>query len=86
MCKTFSYKRSRLIEIFGFTEQEYFTFGLGYSLTLERNQINNVTFRKDGAAVAKTFSEKTSCYAEKFKPTFDNQQLVADQMLEEKST
>ena len=44
------YNRIRIINIFGFADQDTITYGLGYNLTLERDTNNSVIYRT--AAVA----------------------------------
>ena len=39
------YSRIRLIDIFGFADQDKITYGLGYNLTLKRNSNNDVIHR-----------------------------------------
>ena len=80
------YNRIRLIDIFGFADQDKITYGLGYNLTLKRNSDNNVIHRANAVANAKVVIKDIAWYIEKYIPNLDNQQLVADQLLSETPT
>ena len=45
--------RMKLTDIFGFADQEKIIHGLGYTLTLKRNNINDVIIRANGVDAAK---------------------------------
>ena len=75
------YNRIRLIDIFGFADQDKITYGLGYNLTLKRNHKDNVIHRANAVANGKVVNKDIACYVEKYTPNLDNQQLVADQLL-----
>ena len=77
------YSRIRLIDIFGFADQDKITYGLGYNLTLKRNNNNDVVHRIAARANAKIVIKDIAWYVEKFTPNIDNQQLVASQLLDE---
>ena len=80
------YSRIRLIDIFGFADQDKITYGLGYNLTLKRNNNNDVIHRLAAIAHAKVVIKDIAWYVEKFTPNLDNQQLIADQLLSETPT
>ena len=44
---------NKLSDAFGFANHEKFTYGLVYTLTLKRNNNNNVAFRGAGVVTAK---------------------------------
>ena len=77
------YSRIRLIDIFGFADQDKITYGLGYNLTLKRNSNNDVIHRANDVANAKIIIKDIAWYVEKFTPNLDNQQLIASQLLDE---
>ena len=80
------YNRIRLIDIFGFADQDKITYGLGYNLTLKRNSNNNIIHRIAAIAHAKVVIKDIAWYVEKFTPNLENQQLIADQLLSETPT
>ena len=75
MKKETFYNRIRLIDIFGFADQEKITYGLGYNLTLKRNSNNDVVHRIAARANAKIVIKDIAWYVEKFTPNIDNQQF-----------
>ena len=77
------YSRIRLIDIFGFADQDKITYGLGYNLTLKRNSNNDVIHRANDVANAKIIIKDIAWYVEKYTPNLDNQQLIASQLLDE---
>ena len=46
--KDYFFVRIRLIDIFGFADQEKITYGLGYQLILKRNTNNDAILRAGG--------------------------------------
>ena len=80
------YNRIRLIDIFGFADQDKITYGLGYNLTLKRNSDNDGIHRANAVANGKMVIKDISWYVEKYTPNLDNQQLIADQLLSETPT
>ena len=80
------YNRIRLIDIFGFADQDKILYGLGFNLTLKRNNNNNVIHRIAARANGKVVIKDIAWYVEKFTPSLDNQQLIASQILTETPT
>ena len=76
----------RSIDIFSFADQDKIRNGIGYFLSLKRDDKSNVSFRDNGVAAAKDVMSDISWFVKIFTPNFDNQQLVADQMLVRIST
>ena len=73
--------RIELTDIFGFADQEKLTYGLGYSLTLKRNNNNDPIIRDNGVDAAKIVI-KDIWYIPHYTPSMENQQLVMDQILD----
>ena len=67
--------------IFVLADQDKITYGLGYILTLKRDNNNIVIYGTAAVAEAKVFTKNTVWYVEKFIPNFDDQQFIADQIL-----
>ena len=78
--------RIRLSDIFGFADQEKITYGLGYSLTLKRNNNNDPIIRDIGVDAAKINIKDISWYIPHYVPSLENQQLVMDQILDKDPT
>ena len=78
--------RIRLSDIFGFADQEKITYGLGYSLTLKRNNNNDPIIRDNGVDAAKINIKDISWYIPHYIPSMENQQLVMDQILDKNPT
>ena len=78
--------RIRLSDIFGFADQEKITFGLGYTLTLKRNNNNDPIIRDNGVDAAKINIKDISWYIPHYIPSMENQQLVMDQILDKDPT
>ena len=78
--------RIRLSDIFGFADQEKITYGLGYSLTLKRNNNNDPIIRDNGVDAAKIVIKDISWYIPHYTPSMENQQLVMDQILDKDPT
>ena len=78
--------RIRLSDIFGFADQEKLTYGLGYSLTLKRNNNNDPIIRDNGVDAAKINIKDISWYIPHYVPSLENQQLVMNQILDKDPT
>ena len=62
------------------------TYGLGYTLTLKRNNNNNPIIRNNGVDGAKINIKDISWYIPHYVPSLENQQLVMDQILDKDPT
>ena len=78
--------RIKLIDLFGFADQEKIPYGLGYTLTLKRNTNNDVIIRGAGVDNAKVVVKDISWYIPHYVPNLENQQLVMDQILNKDPT
>ena len=78
--------RIKLRYLFGFADQEKITYGLGYTLTLNRNSNNDVVFRTNGVDAAKIDIKEIAWYIPHYVPSMENQQLVLNQILNIYST
>ena len=77
--------RINVTDIFGFADQEKIAYGLGYSLTLKRNN-NDSIIRDNGVDAAKINIKDISWYIPHYTPSMENQQLVMDQILDKDPT
>ena len=68
-------------DLFGFADQEKIIYGLGYTLTLKRNNNNDPIIRTAGVEAAKVVVEDISWYIPHWVPNLENQQLVLNQIL-----
>ena len=78
--------RIKLKDLFGFADQEKITYGLGYSLTLKRNNNNDPIIRDNGVDAAKIVIKDISWYIPHYTPSMESQQLVMDQILDKDPT
>ena len=78
--------RIKLKDLFGFADQEKITYGLGYSLTLKRNNNNDPTIRDNAITAAKINIKDISWHIPHYTPSMENQQLVMDQILDKDPT
>ena len=78
--------RIKLKDFFGFADQEKITYGLGYTLTLNRNSSNDPIIRGNGVDAAKVVVRDISWYIPHYIPNLENQQLVMDQLLNKDPT
>ena len=78
--------RIKLEDLFGFADQEKITYGLGYSLTLKRNNNNDPNIKDNGVDAAKINMKDISWYNPHYPPSMENQQLVMDQILDKDPT
>ena len=78
--------RIKLKDLFGFADQEKITYGLGYTLTLKRNNNNDPIIRDNGVDAAKKYIKDISWYIPHYVPSLENQQLVMDQILDKDPT
>ena len=78
--------RIKLKDLFGFADQEKITYGLGYTLTLKRNNNNDAIIRGNGVDAAKVVVKDISWYIPHYIPSIENQQLLMDQLLNKDPT
>ena len=78
--------RIKLTDIFGFADQEKITYGLGYTLTLKRNNNNDPIIKDNGVDPAKINIKDISWFIPHYVPSLENQQLVMDQILDKDPT
>ena len=78
--------RIKLKDLFGFADQEEITYGLGYSLTLKRNNNNDPIIRDNGVDAAKIDIKDIAWYIPHYVPSSENQQLVLNQILDKDPT
>ena len=78
--------RIKLKDLFGFADQEKITYGLGYTLTLKRNNNNDAILRVAGTDAAKISVKDIGWYILHYTPSLENQQLVMDQLLNKDPT
>ena len=78
--------RIKLKDFFGFADQEKITYGLGYTLTLKRNNNNDPIIRDNGVDASKKYIKDISWYIPHYVPNLENQQLVMDQILDKNPT
>ena len=78
--------RIKLRNLFGFADQEKITYGLGYTLTLKRNNIIDAIIRGAAVDAAKVVVKDISWYFPHYVPSLENQQLVLNQILNEDPT
>ena len=76
----------KLIDLFGFADQEKVTYGLGYNLTLKRNNNNDPNMRNNGVDAAKIVIKDIGWYIPHFTPSLENQQVMMDQLLNKDPT
>ena len=72
--------------MFGFADQEKRTYGLGYTLTLKRNTINDAILSGNAVDAAKVVVKYISWYIPHYVPNLENQQLVLNQKLNKDPT
>ena len=78
--------RIKLKDLFGFADQEKITYGLGYSLTLKRNNNNDPIIRDNAITAAKINIKDISWHIPHYTTSMENQQLVMDQILDKDPT
>ena len=78
--------RIKSTDMIGFADQEKITYGLGYSLTLKRNNNNDPIIRDNGVDAAKIVIKDISWYIPHYTPSMEKQQLVMDQILDKDPT
>ena len=71
----------KLTDLFGFAGQEKVTFGLGYTLSLKRNNNNEPNIRAAGVDAAKIVTKDISWYIPHYTPSLENQQIMIDHLL-----
>ena len=76
----------KLTDIFGFADQEKITYGLGYTLTLKRNNNNDPIIRDNAITAAKINIKDISWYIPHYVPSLENQQLVMNQIFDKDPT
>ena len=70
-----------LTDLFGFADQEKVIYGLGYTITLKRNNNNDPIIRGNGVDAAKIFIKDIGWYVPHYTPSLENQQIMIDQLL-----
>ena len=78
--------RIKLKDLFGFADQEKITYGLGYTLTLKRNNNNDAILRSVGGDATKVVIKDIGWYIPHYVPSLENQQFVMDQILNKDPT
>ena len=78
--------RIKLKDLFGFADQEKIIYGLGYTLTLKRNNNNDAILRSVGVDAAKVVIKDIGWYIPHYVPSLENQQFVMDQILNKDPT
>ena len=76
----------KLIDLFGFADQEKVTYGLGYTLTLKRKNNNDTIIRGNGVDAAKIVINDIGWHIPHFTPSLENQQIMMDQLLNKDPT
>ena len=76
----------KLIDLFGFADQEKVTYGLGYTLTLKRNNDNDPIIRGNGVDAAKIDIKDIGWFIPHFTPSLENQQIMMGQLLNKDPT
>ena len=76
----------KLIDLFGFADQEKVTYGLGYTLTLKPNNNNDPIIKGNGVDAAKIVIKDIGWYIPHYTPSIKNQQIVMDQLLNKNPT
>ena len=75
----------KLKDFFGFADQQKRTYGLGYTLTLKRNN-NDGMFHTAAVHAAKVVVKDISSYIPHYVPSIENQQLVVNQIINKDPT
>ena len=78
--------RIKLKDLFEFADQEKITYGLGYSLTLKRNNKNDPIIRDNGVDAAKIDIKDIAWHIPHYVPSMENQPLVLNQILDKDPT
>ena len=78
--------RIKLKDLFGFADQEKTTYGLGYTLTLKRNNNKDPIIGTAAVDAAKVVVKDISWYIPHYVPSIENQQLVLNQILNKDTT
>ena len=71
----------KLIDLLGFADQEKVTYGLGYTLTLKRNNNNDPIIRDNGIDAANIVMKEIGWLIPPYSPRLENQQIKMDQVL-----
>ena len=77
---------TKLVDLFPFADQEKVTYGLGYTHTLKPNNYNDPIIRNNGVDAAKIVIQDIGWYFQHFTPSFENQQVMTDQLLKKDPT
>ena len=72
--------------MFGFAAQDKITYGLGYTLTLKRNNNNDPIIRTAAVGAAKVVVKDISWYIPHYVHNIENQQLVHIQIITKDAT
>ena len=65
----------KLIDLFGFADQEKVTYGLGYTLTLKRNNNNDPIIRTNATDAAKIVIKDIGWYIPHYTPSLKTNNL-----------
>ena len=76
----------KLIDLFGFADQEKVTYGLGYTLTSKRKNNNDLIIRDNGTDAAKIVIKDIGWHIPHYTPSLENQQIMMDQVLNKDPT
>ena len=71
----------KLIDLFGFADQEKVTYGLGYTLTSKRNNNNDPIKRGNGVDTAKIVITDIGWHIPHYTPSLESQQIMMDLLL-----
>ena len=80
------FSRIKLTDLFGFADQEKITYGLGYCLTLKRNNNNDPIIRTAATDAAKVVIKDVCWYIPHYTPSAPNQKTVMEQSLNKEPT
>ena len=76
----------KLTDLFGFADKEKVTYGLGYTLFLKRNKINDPIMKGNGVDAAKIVIKDIGWHIPHFTPSLENQQTMTYQLLNKNPT
>ena len=76
----------KVIDLFGFADQDKVTYGLGYTLTLKRDVNNDPFIGENGADAAKYVIKDIGWNIPHFTPSLESQQSLVDQLLKRDPT
>ena len=71
-----------MTHLFGVADQEKLTYGLGYTVTLKRNNNNDPIIRANTTDAAKIDVKLIAWYIPHYTPSMENQHIVLKQRLD----